>query len=726
MMTSVVENSNIGICTPHKNKRKARADKRLRDLNKADTHKLSVKNKNILLDHGLNGVCQMYGDSESDTDSQKQNLGRSNSSLQGGLFEDGSDGAKEETDACAVVFGQCDISDDVNSNLRSHALPKNQLDNAMKRLDMDLNPPILGHIPSSAADFQMEIPSWIPNMAESKKTQNLNKRSFKEEIAQSSASVVDWSFIVSRTSQRLEGRGKFNSSRKVHISGTFKKESNLARKLHHLDKGCHTHGYNKSTFRQGKFFGLSIDKKVRSCGEYGEFNRRSASMKISKAVAVKISEDSSKHNCTSAKVDANPTSHLFRGGVASSLPVSSGSSDYSSGKAVRIDLSKMKKEPSQSSGSCRVDFPGCNHEGITYEDAKGQSTKPDPKADLIFQLVSRSYKLKDQLEQWTEWANSKVLQATLRLTKHKEELNALRQEKRDPERLKQSIEENAMKKLSEIENALSKANGQVEHANCAFRRLDLQNSDRKQEMEAAKLRAMESAANCQEISERERKALSSVQSGDKQKSLLQAELNSEKQKHAHALGEFMKTRGALTQLEDKRGYELKAKEDMQLQVHSIRKDIEQGEALRKLKEDAFRSKAESNLQKYKDDIQMLEREIIELSLSADVNKAVALKKGTNDVGKLSSTKKFPMFPEASLSHISKEARNSCKKGAKDVKRDRECVMCLSEEISVVFLPCAHQVICAKCNQLHENSGMKDCPSCRSMIKRRIAVRYFVP
>lgn len=58
-----------------------------------------------------------------------------------------------------------------------------------------------------------------------------------------------------------------------------------------------------------------------------------------------------------------------------------------------------------------------------------------------------------------------------------------------------------------------------------------------------------------------------------------------------------------------------------------------------------------------------------------------------------------------------------------VKRERECVMCLSEEMSVVFLPCAHQVVCAMCNESHEKEGMKECPSCRTAIQQRISVRF---
>jgi hypothetical protein len=58
-----------------------------------------------------------------------------------------------------------------------------------------------------------------------------------------------------------------------------------------------------------------------------------------------------------------------------------------------------------------------------------------------------------------------------------------------------------------------------------------------------------------------------------------------------------------------------------------------------------------------------------------------------------------------------------------VQREQECAMCLEEEISVVFLPCGHQIVCAGCNQRHQDGGMIECPSCRSIIHRRICARF---
>ncbi|GFP89109.1 putative E3 ubiquitin-protein ligase rf4 [Phtheirospermum japonicum] len=50
-------------------------------------------------------------------------------------------------------------------------------------------------------------------------------------------------------------------------------------------------------------------------------------------------------------------------------------------------------------------------------------------------------------------------------------------------------------------------------------------------------------------------------------------------------------------------------------------------------------------------------------------------------------------------------------------------MCMTEEISVDFIPCAHLVLCGPCNILHEKQGMSVCPSCRATIDERVVVVY---
>ncbi|XP_031127766.1 putative E3 ubiquitin-protein ligase RF4 [Ipomoea triloba] len=61
-----------------------------------------------------------------------------------------------------------------------------------------------------------------------------------------------------------------------------------------------------------------------------------------------------------------------------------------------------------------------------------------------------------------------------------------------------------------------------------------------------------------------------------------------------------------------------------------------------------------------------------------------------------------------------------------IKREWECVMCLTEPKSVVFLPCAHKALCTNCNVLHERQGMKDCPVYRTPIMKRIQACFVPP
>eukprot|EP00249_Psilotum_nudum_P024079 c29084_g1_i2 orf=338-2677(+) len=149
-------------------------------------------------------------------------------------------------------------------------------------------------------------------------------------------------------------------------------------------------------------------------------------------------------------------------------------------------------------------------------DADGEERKNE----VLVQLVHRIKELEAQLQEWTEWAQQKVMQAARRLSKDSAELKALRLEREEYMRLKkekQALEENTVKKISEMENALRKAISQVDRANAAARRLEAENAEVRAEMEAAKLSAAESVSVCQEAAKREKKSLKKSQGWEKQK-----------------------------------------------------------------------------------------------------------------------------------------------------------------------------------------------------------------
>ncbi|CAI9274707.1 unnamed protein product [Lactuca saligna] len=57
---------------------------------------------------------------------------------------------------------------------------------------------------------------------------------------------------------------------------------------------------------------------------------------------------------------------------------------------------------------------------------------------------------------------------------------------------------------------------------------------------------------------------------------------------------------------------------------------------------------------------------------------------------------------------------------KETRIDGDCIICLKDEVSVVFLPCAHQVLYASCNDEYGTKRMAKatCPIFRVAIEQR--------
>ncbi|AES64310.2 putative transcription factor C2H2 family [Medicago truncatula] len=563
--------------------------------------------------------------------------------------------------------------------------------------------------------------------------------------ANSGCHPVDKSSSASGTSQSPLLQEKCGIVRKVHSSST-KREYIFRQKSIHVEKSYRTYG-SKGSSRGGKLSGLSgliLDKKLKSVSESTAINLKSASINISKAVGIDVTQNNHNTHFSSNNGPSTPTFSLdssdtiSRAADSSSseheanlIPAVSSPPDALSATDTDLSLSLSSKGNSSIAPICcsnKSHSSSCV--GIPYDKSMRQWLPQDRKDELILKMVPRVRELQNELQEWTEWANQKVMQAARRLSKDKAELKTLRQEKEEVERLKkekQCLEENTMKKLSEMENALGKAGGQVERANTAVRKLEMENAALRKEMEAAKLRAVESATNFQEVSKREKKTQMKFQSWENQKSLLQEELMTEKNKLAHISKESKQAEVQAEQFEAKRRQAAKKTEELLSMVSSIRKEREQIEELARTKEERIKLEAEKELRRYKDDIQKLEKEIAQIRQKSDSSKIAALKRGIDGsyAGSFKDTKKGSGFEEphtASISELVQKLNNFSMNGG-GVKRERECVMCLSEEMSVVFLPCAHQVVCTKCNELHEKQGMQDCPSCRSPIQERISVRY---
>lgn len=170
--------------------------------------------------------------------------------------------------------------------------------------------------------------------------------------------------------------------------------------------------------------------------------------------------------------------------------------------------------------------------GKSWKDWVPQNKRDEVAAKLLPHMRELQAKIQD----WTNWAQQKVMQATQRLLKDKEELQLLRQEREEEGRLheeRKNLEESTKKKLAEMEAAISKAAGQVEKANAAARHLESENVQLHLEMEAAKMQADMSAATCRELSKNEMNSLKKFETWESERALMKDELVVEKDKTSH-------------------------------------------------------------------------------------------------------------------------------------------------------------------------------------------------
>ncbi|KAI3717914.1 hypothetical protein L1987_69830 [Smallanthus sonchifolius] len=339
----------------------------------------------------------------------------------------------------------------------------------------------------------------------------------------------------------------------------------------------------------------------------------------------------------------------------------------------------------------------------------------DQKDEMILSLMNQIKDLEKQVKERKEWAHQKAMQAARKLSNDLTELKMLRMEREETQRLKQgksTFEDPTMKRLSEMETALRKASGQVDRANAAVRRLETENAEIRAEMEASKLSASESVNTCLEVARREKKYLKRLLAWEKHRVKLQDDIAAEKRKIIELQEEMVRVEAAKKAAEAKWKQEQKAKERAHAQVEEERRLKEATEANNKRKQEALRSKIELDFQRHKDDLQRLEQELTRLKMSTNSDNKQSTNEPANEI---------PNGSHPTIARLLHELDNLDDFDEKESGIDRECIICLKDEVSVVFLPCAHQVICATCNDEYGTKGKATCPICRVVIEQRIRV-----
>lgn len=148
-----------------------------------------------------------------------------------------------------------------------------------------------------------------------------------------------------------------------------------------------------------------------------------------------------------------------------------------------------------------------------------------------------------------------------------------------------------------------------------------------------------------------------------------------------------------------------------MQVEHERRLKEAAEANSKRRLETLRLKFEIDFQRQKDDQERLQQELSKLKASVEFNE---LQHDSNN--RMSSIERETI--EKMLEELDILDKSSLEKEA---SYNRECLLCRKDEVCVVFLPCAHEVLCVNCNETYMRKGKATCPCCRVPIDRRIRV-----
>lgn len=355
-------------------------------------------------------------------------------------------------------------------------------------------------------------------------------------------------------------------------------------------------------------------------------------------------------------------------------------------------------------------------ESLDIDKKDPPAEKPDPKNEMVHDLIKQTREMEVLLNERKEWAQKKAVQAARKLGNDLTELRLLRMEHDDNQRRKkdkQAMEDETMKRLTHLENELKKKSGQLDRSNATVQKLEMENAEIRAEMEAAKLSASETERQCQMLLKKDKKDSKKLELWERQKAKLQEEISECKAKITQADKELAATNKSIKNMEIKIREDAKTTEENLSLAEQERgkRESAKADADRRLEE--IRQKTEVESQCYKDDLRRLQDELSRLqkSMGAPMVPSTQPRAMTDR-----SAVRAPKQPN----QRSPLASNKPQEPTQKTGRRRDCVICRREEACVILLQCAHQVLCVSCNKLHEEKGGR-CPSCNTKIEERIRV-----
>ncbi|GMN61508.1 hypothetical protein TIFTF001_030593 [Ficus carica] len=252
-----------------------------------------------------------------------------------------------------------------------------------------------------------------------------------------------------------------------------------------------------------------------------------------------------------------------------------------------------------------------------------------------------------------------------------------------------------MMRLMELENAMDRTTYQYDRLNKASNDIENGNAEIRAEIEAHKLRTSKSDEKLAKVVTKKKKSVKKILSLEKHIRRLLEEIEQDRKKSLQLQQQMLDLKAAQEHLEVVWRQEVKAKE---LALNELQEELrlkEEAEVKIKRRQQAFHQKMETDHLKHKGEIQRLEQEIAHLEMSSEASGDTYhlpeyLFSWESKVLQTNADTFQNQLPGPGSSEWTGLSEN-------EVTYDRVCMICMEKEVSVLFLTCAHQVLCAKCN-----------------------------
>ncbi|XP_071721983.1 MND1-interacting protein 1-like [Rutidosis leptorrhynchoides] len=319
------------------------------------------------------------------------------------------------------------------------------------------------------------------------------------------------------------------------------------------------------------------------------------------------------------------------------------------------------------------------------------------KEEIIAILERQIKDLQKEVKERKDWTRKKALHAVKKFTGDSAELDTLWMERNHQFVITENdknLDKSTMKRLVDIERDLNTSFAEAVQAEKISTQLEKEKGEIRAELEAANLNARVWDSVSLELVKAEKKAMAL----EKLTTKLQEEISNLKEKTKELEYSLACAREAEKEAVLKWREAVAATKEVKFEPQDERRAKKKSELDKKLQIHCLKAEIDLKFRCYRDDIRRLEEESSRLLAAPG----------------LADNKLHKKLSESSSS-------------SSETMKIRACMICMNEEATVLFLPCAHMALCFNCNEIYgmgkKKKGGAPCPRCRVPIEERIHTFY---